>query len=131
MKGVKGDYPIRRALARQGYTLVAAARELGILKSSLSQWAEKNGVTFAPRLAPPAPPLRPLSNPWFAARLTAAERADYRVLRKHGGQTVIEALTALQRADLVAEITGQTITGQTITGQETTGNPAQPQKVAA
>lgn len=47
MKGIVGDYAIRRQYAADGLTLTEAAAQLGITRSGLYQWARKHGVAFA------------------------------------------------------------------------------------
>lgn len=146
MKGISGDYPLRRQLAAEGLTLTEAAALLGLSKGALSRWAARHRVRFAdgrPALArmlaarrtpefeanriealrnslasgagrrTPAPAMRrtrpatpsvPLSSAWLASRLTEGELADFRLLRRSGGHSGLEALASIRRPDLVAEV---------------------------
>jgi len=103
------DYPLRRQLAAEGLSVKEAAARLGISPPALGMWARRNGVKFRDGRcradAAPKPPPAPLSWLWLAARLTESERADYRLLRGKGGQTGLQALAAIRRPDLVAEVT--------------------------
>lgn len=115
MTGVKGHYPLRRQYAAEGLTLSQAAARLGIARVALFTWAQRHGVKFrdgrgararkaGDAKGGPAGFTAPLSRRWFADHLTEGEHADYRLLRGRGGQSPVEALAALRRHDLVAEV---------------------------
>lgn len=110
MKGVKGHYPLRRKYAAEGLTLSQASARLGISKQALRTWALRHGAKFRDgrfglaRNGSAAGFTAPLSRRWFADHLTEGEHADYRLLRGSGGQSPVEALAALRRHDLVAEV---------------------------